>query len=238
MRIGQKPPIGGLRLLIVTMISPSFHSGVVVCAGKNSSAPWTVTRRFHFVPVLDPSLVVVPRRRRAPAPSPASLQETIVLDTTANQEIVDITDRVRDIVRRAPAQSGIVTVTSQHTTCAVCVNENEHFLKSDILEYLNGAVPSGAARYKHNDLGSRPATARDRQAIEDNDCGGFGSVEAFMAQEPINAHAHLQAILVGNSVTCGVRAGGELGLGSWQSVLVVELDGPRAGRKVDVVLVF
>ena len=198
--IGQKPPIGGLRLLIVTMISPSFHSGVVVGAGKNSSAPWTVTRRFHFVPVLDPSLVVVPRRRRAPAPSPASLQETIVLDTTANQEIVDITDRVRDIVRRAPAQSGIVTVTSQHTTCAVCVNENEHFLKSDILEYLNGAVPSGAARYKHNDLGSRPATARDRQAIEDNDCGGFGSVEAFMAQEPINAHAHLHAILVGGEL--------------------------------------
>ena len=206
--------------------------------GKNSSALWTATRR-NFVPIIvqpDPSLV--PRRRRAPAPSPASLQETIVLDTTANQEIVDITDRVREIVRRAPAQSGVVTVTSQHTTCAVCVNENEHFLKSDILEYLNGAVPSGAARYKHNDLGSRPATARDRQAIEDNDCGGFGSVEAFMAQEPINAHAHLQAILVGNSVSCGVRAGGELGLGSWQSVLFVELDGPRAGRKVDVVVVF
>jgi len=122
------------------MICPSFHSGV----GKNSSALWTATRR-NFVPFLvqpDPSLV--PRRRRAPAPSPASLQETIVLDTTANQEIVDITDRVREIVRRAPAQSRIVTVTSQHTTCAVWVNENEHFLRSDICRRFGGnSVPCG-----------------------------------------------------------------------------------------------
>jgi len=121
--------------------------------GKNSSALWTATRR-NFVPIIvqpDPSLVprpssLVPRPSSAtsPSPSPASLLETIVRDTTADQEIVDITDRVREIVRRAPAQSRIVTVTSQHTTCAVWVNENEHFLRSDICRRFGGnSVPCG-----------------------------------------------------------------------------------------------
>ena len=90
------------------------------------------------------SLVPRPSSATSPSPSPASLLETIVRDTTADQEIVDITDRVREIVRRAPAQSRIVTVTSQHTTCAVWVNENEHFLRSDICRRFGGnSVPCG-----------------------------------------------------------------------------------------------
>ncbi|ELZ91298.1 hypothetical protein C440_13329 [Haloferax mucosum ATCC BAA-1512] len=41
-----------------------------------------------------------------------------------------------------------------------------------------------------------------------------------------NADAHLRALLVGNGVSVPVL-GGELDLGRWQSVLLVECDGPR-----------
>lgn len=41
-----------------------------------------------------------------------------------------------------------------------------------------------------------------------------------------NAHAHLQAVLLGNSLTIPVEEGC-LALGTWQRVLFVELDGPR-----------
>ncbi|WP_148688946.1 MULTISPECIES: secondary thiamine-phosphate synthase enzyme YjbQ [unclassified Methanopyrus] len=44
-----------------------------------------------------------------------------------------------------------------------------------------------------------------------------------------NADAHLRAILLGNSVTIPV-SDGDLVLGTWQSVLFVELDGPRSRR--------
>lgn len=44
-----------------------------------------------------------------------------------------------------------------------------------------------------------------------------------------NADAHLRAILVGNSVTVPVSAG-NLDLGTWQSILFIELDGPRSRR--------
>lgn len=44
-----------------------------------------------------------------------------------------------------------------------------------------------------------------------------------------NAHAHLRGVLMGASVTLPV-SGGRLALGTWQSVLFVELDGPRSRR--------
>ncbi|UCC92650.1 MAG: YjbQ family protein [Thermoplasmata archaeon] len=44
-----------------------------------------------------------------------------------------------------------------------------------------------------------------------------------------NAHAHLRAMMLGASATIPI-AGGRLALGTWQSVLFVELDGPRDRR--------
>lgn len=41
-----------------------------------------------------------------------------------------------------------------------------------------------------------------------------------------NAHAHLQAVLLGNSRTIPIEEGC-LALGTWQRVLFIELDGPR-----------
>ncbi|MFB6073134.1 MAG: secondary thiamine-phosphate synthase enzyme YjbQ [Halobacterium sp.] len=47
-----------------------------------------------------------------------------------------------------------------------------------------------------------------------------------------NADAHLRAMLLGESATVPVE-GGDLALGTWQSVLFVECDGPRT-RTLDV----
>lgn len=44
-----------------------------------------------------------------------------------------------------------------------------------------------------------------------------------------NAHAHLRAMLIGNSVTIPVMQG-RLKLGTWQRILFFELDGPRKRR--------
>ncbi len=44
-----------------------------------------------------------------------------------------------------------------------------------------------------------------------------------------NAHAHLSNVLVGHSACIPVRDG-RLLLGTWQSILFIELDGPRRRR--------
>ena len=62
---------------------------------------------------------------------------------------------------------------------------------------------------KHNDLELRPNIPAD---------------------EPRNAHAHLQALLLGNQVMVTVSNGQPV-LGQYQDVILVELDGPRQ-RKV------
>jgi secondary thiamine-phosphate synthase enzyme len=49
-----------------------------------------------------------------------------------------------------------------------------------------------------------------------------------------NADSHLRALLVGSGATVPV-SGGDLDLGTWQSVLLVECDGPRT-RTVSVVV--
>jgi secondary thiamine-phosphate synthase enzyme len=44
-----------------------------------------------------------------------------------------------------------------------------------------------------------------------------------------NAHAHLRAILLGNSAVIPVEMG-SLALGTWQRILFLEMDGPRRRR--------
>jgi secondary thiamine-phosphate synthase enzyme len=115
-----------------------------------------------------------------------------------------ITTQVRAFVRQQGGREGAVVVSGQHTTTAVIINELEERLLLDIEHWLSQIAPS-AGPWKHNDLHLRPNIPAD---------------------EPRNAHAHLQALLLGNQVIVNVSKG-ELVIGTYQDVILVELDGPR-----------
>jgi thiamine phosphate synthase YjbQ (UPF0047 family) len=51
-------------------------------------------------------------------------------------------------------------------------------------------------------------------------------LQKWRDQEPINAHSHLLSMLVGSSESIPV-VDGTMVIGQWQSVLLVDLDGPR-----------
>jgi secondary thiamine-phosphate synthase enzyme len=51
-----------------------------------------------------------------------------------------------------------------------------------------------------------------------------------------NAQAHIKAAILGPSETIAIRDG-DLLLGTWQGIILVELDGPRAERQVAVTIV-
>ncbi len=82
----------------------------------------------------------------------------------------------------------------------------EERLLDDIRSFFRRLVPADAG-YKHNDIHLR-------------DCP---------PDEPENAHSHLIAMLLGASENLRV-VDGRLGLGQWQSLMLVELDGPRRRR--------
>jgi secondary thiamine-phosphate synthase enzyme len=127
--------------------------------------------------------------------------ETFVVETDQRVELVDLTDRVMDLVRRHDVREGMVSLWSLHTTCAVFINEFQVALLADMKRFLEEVVARDAA-WLHND----PAHS---------DC------------DRMNADSHLRALLLGHSLTLQL-SGGEVVLGQWQRILMAELDGPRA----------
>jgi secondary thiamine-phosphate synthase enzyme len=96
-------------------------------------------------------------------------------------------------------RDGLAVVSSLHTTLALFINEFQGALLDDIRTFLEESVVRDRY-YKHND----PAHS---------DC------------DRSNADAHLRAMLLGHSLALPVRDG-ELLLGTYQSVILAELDGP------------
>jgi secondary thiamine-phosphate synthase enzyme len=127
--------------------------------------------------------------------------EVFVVQTDERVEVIDLTNRVMEFVRRFQVREGIVSIWSMHTTCTLLVNEFQKALIADIKRFLETTVARDAA-YMHNDP-------------QHSDC------------DRMNADAHLRAMLLGHSLSLQV-SGGEIVLGQWQRILLAELDGPRA----------
>ena len=137
------------------------------------------------------------------------ITSSIELDTGEGISLHDLTGDIRAAVAASGIGNGFVTVTSQHTTTAITINEHEERLLEDVKTFLTRLAPPGD-RYLHNDIALR-------------DCP---------EDEPENAHSHLSAMLLGSSEVIALAEGALL-LGQYQSVMLCELDGPRR-RKVRV----
>ncbi len=113
-------------------------------------------------------------------------------------ELVDVSRELASAVRESGVESGIAVAFVPHATCALLLNENEAGLKADMLRLVSGVIEP-----------LRRHAPFEHDAIDDN------------------AAAHRGAILLGPSLTVPI-SGGRPALGTWQSLFVVELDGPRA----------
>jgi secondary thiamine-phosphate synthase enzyme len=103
--------------------------------------------------------------------------ERIEIGTRQSTELIDITGKVKEIVRSKSggADSGICMIFTKHTTSGIIINENETGLKSDILALLNELIPKGKG-YLHDRI--------------DN-----------------NAQSHLRSVVLGSSVTIPIEKG-------------------------------
>jgi secondary thiamine-phosphate synthase enzyme len=127
--------------------------------------------------------------------------EVFVVQTDQRIELIDLTNRVMEFVRKFNIQEGLVSLWSMHTTCTLFINEFQTALLADIKRFLEEMVARDA-EWLHNDP-------------QHSDC------------DRMNADSHLRALLLGHNLTLQV-SGGEVVLGQWQRILMAELDGPRA----------
>jgi secondary thiamine-phosphate synthase enzyme len=69
--------------------------------------------------------------------------------TSAREELVDITDLVRDAVRLNGVREGVVYLWSMHTTCGLTVNEGaDPDVAADLVAALRRIAPKDAG-YRH-----------------------------------------------------------------------------------------
>ncbi|NIS72520.1 MAG: YjbQ family protein [Proteobacteria bacterium] len=82
--------------------------------------------------------------------------ETIEIRTTSQTELVDITDRVQDVVKKLKTSDGICYVYVPHTTAGVTINENaDPSVKGDIIMALDTVIATEFP-YRHGE-GNSPA---------------------------------------------------------------------------------
>jgi len=72
------------------------------------------------------------------------MRETITLQTTQHEELIDITEAVRAIVKQSPIRNGIVQVYAQGATAAMMIQENwDKSVQLDVVNLLRKLIPPG-----------------------------------------------------------------------------------------------
>ncbi len=130
-------------------------------------------------------------------------QRSIRISTRVHGEMHDLTDGVQEIVTDSGVAAGMVNVSVVGSTAAISTIEFEPGLKRDLAELLDRLIPPSRS-YGHE------------QAWHDG-----------------NGHSHLQATLLGPSVTLPISEG-KLVVGTWQQVFLIELDIKPRNREVVV----
>lgn len=152
--------------------------------------------------------------------------------------VEDLTPTVRSLLVESGLKNGSINIISRHTTTAVTINERESRLARDMEKYFLSLAPPDersssenalkGTRYFHNDIDQRPDSPEEAQRCRENgwDIDDPEQLQKWRDQEPINAHSHLLSMLLGSS-ECIPVVNGEMVIGQWQSILLVDLDGPR-----------
>ena len=133
-------------------------------------------------------------------------QQQLSFRTTGHGHIQDLTRQVAAIVSDAGINAGLVNVFTVGSTAAVGTIEFEPGLQRDLPEVLDKLMPP-SRNYGHE------------QAWHDG-----------------NGHSHLQATLLGPSLTVPI-AEGKLVLGTWQQIFHLECD-VRARQRTVMVTVY
>jgi len=118
-------------------------------------------------------------------------------------EILDITGEVQRIVEESGIKNGLVNLWVPHSTAAIAVNEHDTDLWEDIVNVLQKLAPL-KGDYRHN--------AKYRWSAGEQ-----------------NAHAHILNCLIKSGVSIPLE-NGRMHLGTWQSILFIEMDGSRSRR--------
>ena len=99
----------------------------------------------------------------------------IKLTTSATLDFIDVTDKVKKIIKDKGIKDGIVNIQSMHTTMAVIIQEAEPLLLGDLKKTLEKVAPR-TIKYMHDNFDIRTVNMNPN--------------------EPVNGHSHCKAVFL------------------------------------------
>jgi secondary thiamine-phosphate synthase enzyme len=133
-------------------------------------------------------------------------QEQVRVETRGHRDMHDLTDAVTRVIGESGIRTGIVNVFNSGSTASVGTLEFEPGLQRDLPELLDRLMPP-SKDYGHE------------QRWHDG-----------------NGHSHLQATVLGPSVTLPVT-NGRPALGTWQQIILLECDIRPRNRTIVVTII-
>ena len=127
------------------------------------------------------------------------------LTTNATLDFIDVTDKVKKVIKEKGIKDGIINVQYMHTTMAVIIQEAEPLLLGDLKKTLEKVAPR-TMEYMHDNFEIRTVNMNPN--------------------EPINGHSHCKAVFLTPGVFLNIVKS-KLQLGQWQRIFAVELDDSR-----------
>ena len=131
-------------------------------------------------------------------------RKKIEITSTRSVEIIDITDKVTEVVSDSGVREGTVLIYSPHTSAGIFINHNESMLLQDFTRVLQRVVPIDE-HYSH-DL--------------------FELAKKNKSDGRSNGHSHCKVMLLGISETVPLEKGHML-LTEKQNIFLAEMDGAR-----------
>jgi secondary thiamine-phosphate synthase enzyme len=133
------------------------------------------------------------------------VNHVLSLTTNATLDFIDVTDKVKKIIKEKGIKDGVINVQSMHTTMAVIIQEAEPLLIGDLKKTLEKVAPR-TMEYMHDNFEIRTVNMNPN--------------------EPINGHSHCKAVFLTPGVFLNIVKS-KLQLGKWQRIFAVELDDSR-----------
>ena len=93
-----------------------------------------------------------------------SLTEYLWFNTPKRRDLLNITDRIEELVKRSGVQEGFCLVSAMHITAGIWVNDDEEGLWLDFWELVERLAPSGKD-YKHHLTGEDNGDAHLKRTL-------------------------------------------------------------------------
>jgi secondary thiamine-phosphate synthase enzyme len=132
--------------------------------------------------------------------------ETIQVSLKTGPDLVDITDMLSNCISQSHTREGTASVFMSGSTGSLTTIEYEPGVVSDLKDAISRLAPAGMP-YAHE------------QAWHDG-----------------NGHSHVQAALLGPSISLPIRSG-RLRLGTWQQVVAINHDNRPRQRNIEVSII-